>query len=78
MLPVNFRVRYRNVNSIIGCFEVVIEKAADSVKEALTSSEYYKANTIEFLVSSTPDGIVNFISKGYTTDKIIKQNENSI
>lgn len=52
----------------------MIEKSSDPVKEALTWSEYYKANTMEFLVSSTPDGVVNFISEVYggrITDKLI-------
>ncbi|XP_046403526.1 uncharacterized protein LOC124169090 [Ischnura elegans] len=64
-LPVAFQARYFKVESIIDCFEVEIEKAGDSVHQALTWSDYKKCNTIKYLVSITPDGLINFISSGY-------------
>lgn len=73
-LPTAFRARYGKVQSIIDCLEIEISKPSDPVKQALTWSEYKKANTIKYLISATPDGIINFISKGYsgrTTDQVI-------
>lgn len=76
-MPVSFRARYSNVQSIIDCLEIEIEKPTDPVKQALTWSEYKKCNTLKYLVSCTPDGIVNFVSKGFggrTSDVEIVQN----
>lgn len=64
-LPIAFRHKYRNINSIIDCLEIEIQKPLKSVYQALTWSVYKKANTIKYLISSTPDGIINYISPGY-------------
>lgn len=64
-LPIAFRHRYNKVNCIIDCFEIEIEKPSKSVHQALTWSDYKKGNTIKYLISSTPNGLVNFISPGY-------------
>lgn len=64
-LPMPFRARYSNVQSIIDCLEIEIEKPSNSVHQALTWSEYKHCNTIKYLISSTPDGFINFISEGY-------------
>ncbi|KAI4468059.1 thap domain protein [Holotrichia oblita] len=61
-LPIPFRARYHNVQSIIDCLEIEIEKPTNPVKQTLTWSEYKKCNTLKYLVSSTPDGFINFIS----------------
>ncbi|KAK5647949.1 hypothetical protein RI129_002841 [Pyrocoelia pectoralis] len=76
-LPLAFRARYNNVLCIIDCLEIEIEKPSDSVKQSLTWSEYKKCNTLKYLISCTPDGIVNFISTGYggrTSDAVIVEN----
>lgn len=65
-LPIAFRKRYSHVQSIIDAFEIEIEKPSDPVKQSLTWSEYKKCNTIKYLISSTPDGIINFISPGFS------------
>ncbi|GBM78426.1 hypothetical protein AVEN_96767-1 [Araneus ventricosus] len=73
-LPIAFRARYAKVQSIIDCFEIEIEKPSNPIHQALTWSEYKKANTLKYLISCTPDGLVNFISKGYggrTDDTVI-------
>ncbi|XP_054715697.1 uncharacterized protein LOC129225127 [Uloborus diversus] len=73
-LPIAFRRNFFNVQSIIDCFEIPIEKPSNAVNQSLTWSEYYKSNTLKYLVSCTPDGTVNFISQGYggrTTDAAI-------
>ena len=70
-LPLPFRARYNNVQSIIDCFEIEIQKPSNPLYQALTWSEYKKCNTIKYLISSTPDGTINFISEGFggrTTD----------
>ncbi|KAJ8944895.1 hypothetical protein NQ314_009345 [Rhamnusium bicolor] len=76
-LPLAFRARYNNVLCIIDCLEIEIEKPSDSVTQSLTWSEYKKCNTLKYLISCTPDGIVNFISTGYgrrTSDAVIIEN----
>ncbi|XP_014296442.2 uncharacterized protein LOC103575377 [Microplitis demolitor] len=64
-LPISFRSCYAAVESIIDCLEIEIEKPTDPVKRSLTWSEYKKCNTIKYLISCTPDRIVNFISPGF-------------
>lgn len=76
-LPMAFRHKYHNVYCIIDCFEIEIQKPSKSVEQALTWSEYKKANTAKYLISSTPDGIINYISPGYSgriTDVLLVQN----
>ncbi|XP_035443602.2 uncharacterized protein LOC126912321 [Spodoptera frugiperda] len=75
-LPISFRARYSNVISIIDCFEIQIEKPSDPVHQSLTWSQYKKCNTLKYLISCTPDGLINFISDGYggrATDVMIVQ-----
>lgn len=50
---------------------------SNPVYQSLTWSEYKKANTLKYLVSCTPDGLVNFVSPGYggrATDTAIAEN----
>jgi hypothetical protein len=73
-LPSNFLMRYKNVRSLIDGFEIKIEKFSNAVNQSLTWSDYKSSNTIKYLISCTPDGFINFISKGYggrTSDKEI-------
>lgn len=73
-LPIPFRYRYRQVESIIDCFEIEIEKSSDVLVQALTWSEYKKCNTLKYMVSATPRGMVNFVSEafgGRTSDRDI-------
>ena len=42
-----------------------MKKPSDPLIQALTWSDYKKANTIKYLISITPDGLVNFVSKGF-------------
>ncbi|XP_047039351.1 uncharacterized protein LOC124644159 [Helicoverpa zea] len=70
-LPIAFRHKYYNVSCIIDCLEIEVQKPSKSVNQALTWSEYKKANTIKYLISCTPNGLVNYISQGFggrTTD----------
>lgn len=64
-LPIPFRARYKKVVSIIDCLEIQIEKPSNPIHQALTWSQYKGCNTLKYLISCTPDGLVNFISEGY-------------
>jgi DDE superfamily endonuclease/Helix-turn-helix of DDE superfamily endonuclease len=78
-LPTAFQARYSNVQSIIDCFEIEIEKPTAAVNQALTWSDYKKCNTAKYLVSCTPDGLINFVSKGFggrVSDMILLENTN--
>lgn len=65
VLPLAFRARYNNVLCIIDCLEIEIEKPSDALKQSLTWSDYKKCNTLKYLISSTPDGVINYISTGF-------------
>ncbi|XP_047527061.1 uncharacterized protein LOC125064183 [Vanessa atalanta] len=70
-LPMAFRHKYNNISCIIDCLEIEIEKPSKAINQALTWSDYKKANTIKYLISCTPNGLVNYISLGFggrTTD----------
>lgn len=76
-LPLAFRARYTNVFCIIDCLEIEIQKPSDALKQSLTWSDYKKCNTLKYLISCTPDGIINFISiafGGRTSDALIVEN----
>ena len=64
-LPINFRARFSNIVSIIDCFEIEVQKPSDPVQQTLTWSHYKKCNTMKYLISSTPDGLNNFVSDGF-------------
>lgn len=64
-LPIAFRARFFKVVSIIDCFEVEIERPTNPKNQALTWSDYKKCNTLKYLISCTPDGLITFISEGY-------------
>ncbi|KAK9736907.1 DDE superfamily endonuclease [Popillia japonica] len=76
-LPVAFRYNYYNVSCIIDCLEIDIQKPSKALHQALTWSEYKKGNTVKYLISCTPNGLVNYISPGFggrTSDVIIVEN----
>ena len=77
-MPWSFRLSYGlKVTSIIDCFELYIEKPTDYMARAATWSTYKHHNTIKYLISITPQGTVNYLSKGYggrASDKFITEN----
>ncbi|XP_050500902.1 uncharacterized protein LOC126880873 [Diabrotica virgifera virgifera] len=64
-LPISFRKRYFKTVSVLDCFEIRIEKPSSAKQQSLTWSEYKHCNTIKYLISITPDGLINYISDGY-------------
>lgn len=64
-LPIAFRKCYSKAISIIDCIEIQIEKPSNASHQAATWSQYKSCNTIKYLISITPDGLINFISEGY-------------
>nr|XP_018912003.1 PREDICTED: uncharacterized protein LOC109040488 isoform X1 [Bemisia tabaci]XP_018917656.1 PREDICTED: uncharacterized protein LOC109044404 isoform X1 [Bemisia tabaci] len=64
-VPFQFKARYSDVQCLLDCFEIHIQQLSDPEHQSLTWSEYKKNNTVKYLVSTTPDGFINFISKGY-------------
>ena len=76
-MPWCFRPNYGlEVTSIIDCFEIFIEKPGDLLCRAATWSNYKHYNTAKYLISVTPQGTVNFVSKGYggrVSDKFITE-----
>ncbi|XP_047997647.1 uncharacterized protein LOC125235212 [Leguminivora glycinivorella] len=72
-LPMAFRHKYHNVSCIIDCLEIEVEKPSRAMNQAFTWSDYKKSNT-KYLISCTPNGLVNYISPGFggrTTDTCI-------
>lgn len=63
----NFSEKVQNakVISIIDCLEIQIEKPSNPVHQSLTWSQYKNCNTIKYLISCNPDGLVNYISQSY-------------
>lgn len=64
-LPMAFRHKYNKVTCIIDCLEIEIQKPSKALNQALSWSDYKKANTIKYLISCTPNGLINYISSGY-------------
>ncbi|KAL4717677.1 hypothetical protein ACJJTC_000826 [Scirpophaga incertulas] len=64
-MPIAFRHKYYSVSCTIDCFEIEIQKPSKAVNQSLTWSEHKKANTLKYLMSCTPDGLINYISPGY-------------
>lgn len=78
-LPLVFKIRYSNVQLIIDCFEIQIQKPSNPVRQAQTWSQYKSCNTVKYLIGCTPAGLICYISKGYggrISDKaIIEQSD---
>lgn len=73
-LPIPFRTRFKNVQCIIDCFEISIQKPRNPILQSFAWSEYKKSNTMKYLIGCTPDGLISYVSRGFggrTTDKMI-------
>lgn len=76
-LPLQFKHKFRNVQIIIDCFEISIRKPSKVIDQALSWSSYKHSNTVKYLIGATPDGLIIFISKGFsgliTDNEIVKR-----
>ncbi|KAK6168589.1 hypothetical protein SNE40_019789 [Patella caerulea] len=77
-LPPSFRnPKFCRARHIIDCTEVFIEKPNNLQVQTLTWSEYKHHHTAKILISITPAGMINFVSKtwgGRTSDKYVTLN----
>lgn len=77
-MPFCFRVHYGlRVTAIIDCFEIFIEKPSNLLAKACTWSQYKHYNTVKYLISTTPQSVICFISNGWggrASDKLITEN----
>lgn len=64
-LPITFKCRYSKVQFIIDCFEIEIQKPSNPRHESSTWSECMGCNTLKYMISCTPDGLINFVSTGF-------------
>lgn len=64
-LPVAFRTNYSLVSHTLDCFEIQIQTPSNAKHRAITYSSYKCCNTLKYLISVTPDGFCNYISRGY-------------
>ena len=77
IIPSHFRDEFPKLTSIIDCFEIFCESPKAYKPKAQLYSNYKKHSTVKFLISCTPIGSINFISRawgGRATDcTIVKQ-----
>lgn len=64
-LPRSFRRKYNDVESIINCLEITRPKPEDNPTKFDCWSPEQKKYIYRYLISSTPDGLINFVSRGF-------------
>ncbi|XP_034043800.1 uncharacterized protein LOC117525943 isoform X1 [Thalassophryne amazonica] len=72
-LPKAFKDHFANTTCVIDCTETVLQKT----KNLDSYSHYYANNTVKYLVSVSPSGMIMFISDAYggkCSDRYITQN----
>ena len=66
LLPPSFNnPKYNKVQHIIDCTEVFVETPKNKIVQSSLWSNYKHHYTCKYLVSITPYGLLNFVSKGY-------------
>jgi len=65
LLPKAFEINYPNCRCIIDCTEIRVEQPSTAEQRVYLYSRYKSCYTIKFLVSITPNGMINFLSKCY-------------
>ncbi|XP_071375171.1 uncharacterized protein [Centroberyx affinis] len=74
---VSFREHYPNTTCVIDCSETPLQKPRNLDSRGESYSHYYGQNTIKYLVSTAPCGLIMFISPAYggrCSDKFITAN----
>jgi hypothetical protein len=56
-MPIGFRKSFKKVSRVGDCLEIAIQKPVHAFEQALTRSDYKKANTIKYYVVITPNGL---------------------
>ena len=64
-MPLSFKKNYPRCISIIDCFEIFHNRPSSLDARAKTYSNYKSHNTLKYLISISPQGVITFISKGY-------------
>ena len=64
-MPEGFRREFNRCICIIDCFEVFCERPSDLMARAQTYSNYKHHNTVKFLIATTPQGVISFVSRGW-------------
>ena len=64
-IPPVFKKKFARLTSIIDCFEVFVEAPSSLLARAQFYSQYKKHCTVKVLISCTPLGAINFVSKCY-------------
>jgi DDE superfamily endonuclease/Helix-turn-helix of DDE superfamily endonuclease len=65
-MPKIFKNLYGDrVTAIIDCFELFIYRPSNPLARTLTWSHYKSHNTLKYLISIAPQGIINFVSIGW-------------
>ena len=64
-VPPVFKSKFPRLTSIIDCFVVFVESPSSLIARAQFYSQYKRHCTIKCLISCTPLGAINFISKCY-------------
>ncbi|KAG7327343.1 hypothetical protein KOW79_008949 [Hemibagrus wyckioides] len=75
-LPKCFRATFNDCTSIINRLEMFIEKPKSMTANDQWFSQYRNHDTVKYLISITPQGVVSFVSKGLgglTSDKSLTE-----
>lgn len=80
-IPSCFKPHFTNTRAVLDCTEVTIRSFKCTKCKTDSYSHYKGRHTCKFLISVTPAGMINHVSKAYpgrTSDKFIFNNENLI
>lgn len=64
-MPLPFRSQFEDCTCIIDCFEVNCEMSSRLIVKISLYSKYKSHHTGKYLIATTPQGSIYFISKGY-------------